>query len=201
MSWRASPTRVERDARSGRLGTAMDSGSEPQALPYVASYVLHRGGRAIARLEWRASPRQPAGWYLRRARQPARRLAVDAALEELADDTRSDHPSWRERARLAATLSTPLALDAADRALRGGLPPAPSRPLGPGVYELHVTGLDPVTLAVCCPSLSVVAAGDTSVLGGVLNNDAIRTVIRRLNLLGARVLAIFSGHAARPPLA
>src|SRR4051794_13156112 len=179
----------------------MDSGSEPQASRHVASYVLHRGGRAIARLEWRASPGQPAGWYLRRARPPVRRLVVDAALEALADDLRSDQQGWRERARLAATLSTPLALDAADRALRGGLPPAPARPLEPGVYELHVTGLDPATLAICCPDLSVIAAGDTSVLAGVLDNDAMRTVIRRLNLLGARVLAIFHDHAARPRLA
>src|SRR4051812_46062536 len=179
----------------------MDSRSEPQTSRHVAGYVLHRGGRAIARLEWRASARQPAGWYLRRAGQPARRLAVDAALDALADDAPSDPQSWRERARLAATLSTPLALDAADRALRGGLPPAPSRPLEPGVYELHVTGLDPTTLAICCPNLSVIAAGDTSVLGGLLDNNAMRTVIRRLNLLGARVLAIFPDHAARLPLA
>jgi hypothetical protein len=153
--------------------------------------VLHRGGRAIARLEWRAGPRRPPGWYLRRAGRPARRLAVDAALEARVDDARCDQQSWHERAELAAILSTPLALDAADRALRGGLPPAPSRPLEPGVYELHVIGLDAVTLAICCPSLSVSAAGDTSVLGGVLDDDAMRTVMRRVNLLGARVLAIF----------
>src|SRR4051812_9982192 len=139
----------------------MDSRSEPQASRHVAGYLLHRGGRAIARLEWRASARQPAGWYLRRAGRPARRVAVDAALDALADESPAGHHGWRERARLVATLSAPLALDAADRALRGGLPPAPSRPVEPGVYELRVTGLDPATLAICCPSLSVVAVGDT----------------------------------------
>ena len=82
---------------------AMDSGSEPQGSRQVACYVLHRGGRAIAHLEWRASARQPAGWYLRRGGRPARRLPVDPELDALAEDARLDHQGWRERARLAAT--------------------------------------------------------------------------------------------------
>jgi hypothetical protein len=160
----------------------------------VRSYELRRGGRVIGSLQWRARPRDATGWYLRRGAGPALRLAVDVGVDGLADDAISDHDSWQERADSAAALSTPLALDAADRALRGGLPPPPSRPLEPGAYELHVIDLDPATLAIVCPTLVAVAAGDTSVLGGVFDDDTMRTVIRRVNLLGGRVLAIFRGH-------
>src|SRR4051794_4067487 len=87
----------------------------------------------------------------------ARRLQLDAGLDALAD---SDSDSWHERAQLAAALSTPLGLDAADRAWRGGLPAAPARPLEPGAYELHITGLDAAMLALACPNLHVTRAGD-----------------------------------------
>jgi hypothetical protein len=157
----------------------------------VRSYELRRGGRVTGYLEWHAESRAATGWYLRRGAGPARRVVVDAGVDELARDALSDDDSWQERADLAATLSTPLALDAADRALRGGLPPPPSRPLAPGAYELHVTGLDPATLAVACPALIAAAAGDTSVLGGVFHDDEMCAAVRRVNLLGGRVLAIF----------
>src|SRR3954468_15622705 len=114
------------------------------------SYELYRGGRVIGRLEWRAFPRAATGWYLRAGARPARRLVVDAGVDELARDVQSDRDRWQERADAAATLSTPLALDAADRALRGGLQHARSGPLKAGAYELHVTGLDPGTLAIAC---------------------------------------------------
>src|SRR3954454_13911424 len=163
-------------------------------------YVLYRGGRAVARLEWRARSRTSAGWYLHRGARPARRLQVDVALDALAHDAHADSHSWHEHADLAAALSTPLALDAADRALRGGLPAAPARPLEPGVYELHVIGQDAATLALACPSLRVTRAGDTSVIAGVLDHAAMRTLIHRVNLLGARVLAIFrEAPAPRTP--
>jgi hypothetical protein len=164
----------------------------------VTSYVLYRSGRAVARLEWHARSRAKAGWYLRRRGRPARRLAVDVGLDALAHDALADSQSWSERAQGAVALSTPLALDAADQALRGGLPRAPSSPLGPGEYELHVTGLDSATLALVCPSMRVMRAGDTAVIEGRLDDPAMRVLIRRLNLLGARVLAIFRGHRARP---
>jgi hypothetical protein len=35
------------------------------------------------------------------------------------------------------------------------------------------------------------ARGDTSVTSGVLDDDAVRTIVRRVNLLGGRVWAIF----------
>jgi hypothetical protein len=173
------------------LAAAMEPGSTYDASAHVANYVLHRGGQAVALLEWRVRGRASAGRYLRRRARPARRLAVDVGLDALAGDALEDRLSRDEWAQAAAALSLPLALDAADRALRGGLPAAPSRPLEPGVYELHVTGQDAATLALACPSLRVTRAGDTSVIGGVLDDAAMRTLIRRVNLLGARVLAIF----------
>jgi hypothetical protein len=172
----------------------MGSGSTYDASGPLPGYVLYRGGRAVAHLEWRARSRASTGWYLRRGARPARRLQLDVGLDALADDAHTDSPSWHERAELAAALSTPLALDAADRALRGGLPPAPARPLDPGAYELHISGLDAAVLALACPNLDVTRAGDTSVVTGVLDDHTIGTLIRRVNLLGARVLAIFREH-------
>ena len=135
--------------------------------------------------------RQATGWYVRRRSRSARRLTVDSAVDDLARDAISDRESWQERADSAAALSTPLALDAADRALRGSLPPPPSRPLERGAYELHVSGVEPTTLAIACPTMVAAKAGDTSVLHGALDDDAMRAVICRVNLLGGRVLAIF----------
>jgi hypothetical protein len=169
----------------------MEPGSTHDASPHVSDYVLHRGGQAVARLEWRGRWRAGASWYLRRRARPARRLAVDVGLDAFAGDPLEDRLGWKQSAQAAAALSLPLALDEADRALRGGVPAAPSRPLEPGVYELHVIGMDASTLALACPSLRVTRAGDTSVIGGVLDDDAMRMLIRRVNLLGARVLAIF----------
>src|SRR4051794_38859800 len=138
----------------GRGGPpVMGSGLTYDASRPLPGYVLYRGGRAVARLEWRARSRASAGWYLRRGARPARRLQLDAGLDALAEDAHADSHSWHERAQLAAALSTPLALDAADRALRGGLPAAPARALEPGSYQLHITGLDAGVLALVCPSL------------------------------------------------
>jgi hypothetical protein len=75
-------------------------------------------------------------------------------VDELARDLLSDRERWQERADAAAALSTPFALDAADRALRGGLHDAPSGPLEAGAYELHVTGLDHATLAIAADAKS-----------------------------------------------
>ena len=152
---------------------------------------LQRGGRVVARLQWRMWPREAAGWYLKRRGRPARRLEVDAGIDALARDTRSEPESWEERADAVAFLSLALALDAADRALRAGLSASPSRPLESGRYELHVTGLDPAMPACAFPEAVAVSAGDTSVLIGTFDEHAMTAVIRRVNLLGGRVLALF----------
>src|SRR4051812_23732164 len=158
---------------------------------------LQRGGRVVARLQWRSRPRSAVGWYLQRRGRPARRLDIDAGIDALARDTSSDPGSWQARADTVAWLSTALALDAADRALRGGLSAPPARPLEPGPYELHVTGLDPAMLACAFPEAAGDATGDVSVLVGAFDGRSLAAVIRRVNLLGGRVLAMF--RAARLP--
>src|SRR3954452_4729814 len=125
---------------------------------------LHRGGRVVARLQWRSHPRDAVGWYLQRRARPARRLDIDAGIDALARDTLADPGSWDTRADAVAWLSTALALDAADRALRGGLSAPPSRPLEPGRYELHVSGLDPAMLACAFPEAAGGSGGGRSVL-------------------------------------
>src|SRR3954464_15952528 len=158
---------------------------------------LQRGGRVVARLQWRSRPRNTLGWYLQRRGRPARRLEIDAGIDALARDTVSDSGSWQARADAVAWLSTALALDAADRALRGGLSAPPARPLAPGPYELHVTGLDPAMLACAFPEAAGVSTGDVSVLAGAFDARSLAAVIRRVNLLGGRVLALFA--AAHTP--
>src|SRR3954464_1658015 len=180
---RASLSTAEPDRRGPGGPPVMGSGSTYEASRPLPGYVLYRGGRAVARLEWRARSRARAGWYLRPGACRGRRLQLDVGLDALANDAHADSDSWHERAQLAAALSTPLALDAADRALRGGLPAAPARPLEPGAYELHIIGLDAAVLALACPNLRVTRAGDTSVVAGVLDNHAIGTLVRRVNLL------------------
>src|SRR4051794_41896441 len=97
-----------------------------------------------------ARTREKPGWYLARGIRPARRLPIDIRLDELADPSLPDRQNWEQRTQ-AAALSTPLALDAADRALLGSRPPAPRGGFEPGAYELQVTGLNAVTAALSCP--------------------------------------------------
>src|SRR5215217_1882095 len=158
---------------------------------------LQRGGRVVARMEWRSHPRDAVGWYLQRRGRPVRRLEIDAGIDVLTRDTISDPGSWQARADTVAWLSTALVLDAADRALRGGLSAPPARPLEPGPYELHVTGLDPAMLACAFPEAAGVSTGDVSVLAGAFDARSLAAVIRRVNLLGGRVLALF--RAAHTP--
>jgi hypothetical protein len=85
----------------------------------------------------------------------------------------------------------PLALDAADQALRPAPTPAPSP--GSDAYGLQVTvtGLAPTTVALCCPSMHVEGTGETSIITGVFYDATLQAITRRLSLLGAHVLAIF----------
>jgi hypothetical protein len=170
--------------------------SEQPRLSPAGGFELQRGGRVVARLRWRMRPRNALGWYLERRARPPRRLEVDAAIDALARDTRMDRESWDERADALAFLSTALALDAADRALRGGLAAASARPLESGRYELHITGLDPVLPGCAFPEAAGVSAGDTSVLVGTFDDCAMTAVVRRVNLLGGRVLAMFRAAPA-----
>src|SRR3954463_15607138 len=169
---------------------------QQRSLP-VERVDLQRGGRVVARLQWRSRPRGAVGWCLRRGGGPARRLEIDFGIDGLARDTVSDPGSWQARADAVAWLSTALALDAADRALRGGLAAPPSRPLQPGRYELHCSVLEPAMLACAFPEAAGVSAGDVSVLAGAFDSRSLAALIRRVNLLGGRVLALF--RAAHVP--
>src|SRR3954453_11950875 len=129
----------------GHVGVTMPVQSGQQRSSLVE---LQRGGRVVARLQWRSHPRDAVGWYLQRRGRPARHLEIDAGIDALARDTRSDHHGWQQRADAIAWLSTALALDAADRALRGGLAAPPARPLEPGRYELT----SPAWIPRCSPA-------------------------------------------------
>jgi hypothetical protein len=169
--------------------------------PRPHRYDLHDQDRAVGRLEWRLHPRREAGWYLVCAPDAPQRLEVDPAIDELAADEHSGEHDWELSAELAAILSTALALDAAERALhpRIGVDRGRFRRLSTARrYEIYVTGLDPTLLAHAVPELPLTAVSDASVLEGELLPDAFATVIRRIELLGGRIVAVFGDepHAA-----
>jgi hypothetical protein len=156
------------------------------------AYDLFGAGRLVGRLEWRTVPRDAAGWYLAQAGQEPRRLAVDAAIDELARDRHSPTHDWDLSAELAAILSTPFALDVADQELH-------QRPSDPGRrfrrvsaarrFELYIDGVDPITLAHAVPELPLESVSDVSVLSGRLMPEAFEAIMRRISLLGGRVVA------------
>jgi hypothetical protein len=146
----------------------------------------------VGRLEWRAAPRHATGWYLAQPGQEPLRLDVDAAIDELAGERVSADHDWELRAELAAILSTPFALDAADQVLHQ----RPERVRGrfrrvraAGRFEIYVENVDPTTLAHAVPELPLESVSDLSVISGDLLPEAFEAVTRRIALLGGRVVA------------
>jgi hypothetical protein len=167
---------------------------EPHGAPRPHHYELHDHDQAIGRLEWRRHPRREAGWYLVGPSDAAQRLDVDPAIDELAADEHSDAHDWELSAELAAILSTALALDAAERTLhpRTETRRGRFRRLSTARrYEIYVAGLDPALLARAVPELPLTAVSDASVLEGRLLPDGFATVVRRIELLGGRIVAVF----------
>lgn len=157
------------------------------------SFALFQSGRRVGRLEWRTDPRTEAGWYLVLAHGAPERLSVDAAIDELASDTTTAAEQWALNAEVAAILSTPLALDTAERQLHR----RPDRRTGrfrrlhsAARYDIYVSSLDVDTLAHAIPELAVESVADVSVLSGVLLPGAFETVARRVALLGGQVLTV-----------
>jgi hypothetical protein len=156
------------------------------------AYDLFHAGRPIGRLEWRIAPRDAAGWYLVQPSGEPRRLAVDAAIDDLARDRLSPQHDWELSAELAAILSTPFALDAADRALHLRPQREPGRfrrVSGARSFELYVDQVDPITLAHAIPELPLESVSDVSVLSGKLLPEAFEAITRRIGLLGGQVVA------------
>lgn len=168
--------------------------NEPYGAPRPHRYDLHDHERAIGRLEWRLRPRREAGWYLVRPPDAPQRLTVDPAIDELAADEHSSEHDWELSAELAAILSTALALDAAEQALHPRTETRRSRFRRLNAarrYEIYVTGLDTTLLAHAVPELPLTAVSDASVLEGELLPDGFAAVIRRIELLGGRIVAVF----------
>jgi hypothetical protein len=157
------------------------------------TFVVHRDARRVGRLEWRATLRETVGWYLRRDGEPPILLDVDASIAELARDQASERHEWELSAELAAILSTPMALDAADRALYQ----RPLRQTGrfrrvraEAHFELYVSGVDAVVLSLAVPELPLESVADVTVLSGQLLPGAFQAISRRIALLGGTVVAL-----------
>jgi hypothetical protein len=157
------------------------------------AYELYEDGRPVGRLEWRARPRAAAGWYVTLPPRPPDRLNVDPAIDALARDIKSSDPDWELTAELSAILSTAMAVDATDRLLhpRAELSRRRFNRLSSGPYEIHVTDIDPHVLAHAVPELPLTAVSDVRILEGELHEDALTTALRRIALLGGRVVAVF----------
>ena len=159
--------------------------------PHV--YELYEDSRPVGRLEWRASPRSAVGWYVTLPPRPADRINVDPAIEALARDRASSDHDWELSAELSAILSTAMAVDAADRLLhpRAEFPRRRFNRLSTGPYEIHVTDIEPTVLAHVVPELPITAVSDVRILEGELHEDALTSALRRIALLGGRVVAVF----------
>jgi hypothetical protein len=167
------------------------------------AYEVYDEGRHVGRLEWRLRPRTVTGWYLTLDPRGPERLHVDPAIDDLARDKRSGEHDWELHAELAAILSTALALDAAELFLhperelqRGRFRRKPAF----GGYEIHVTGVEPAILARAVPELHLESVADVAILAGVLAGIGLETALRRIALLGGRVVAVFR-HPDDDPVA
>jgi hypothetical protein len=162
------------------------------------AYEIFDDGNHVGRLEWRLRPRSVAGWYLTIDPRAPERLHVDPAIDDLAKDKRSATHDWELHAELAAILSTALALDAAELFLH----PERELPRGRfrriptfGGYEIHVTDVDPAILARAVPELHLQSVANVVILAGVLASIGLETALRRIALLGGRVVAVFRMQA------
>ena len=169
---------------------------EPRDLAPPHAYELYEDGRCVGRLEWRARPRKAAGWYVTLPPRPPDRLNVDPAIDALARDIKSSDPDWELSAELSAILSTAMAVDATDRLLHPRAEPKRRRfnRLSTGPYEIHVTDIEPAVLAHAVPELPLTAVSDVRILEGELHEDALTIALRRISLLGGRVVAVFHGE-------
>jgi hypothetical protein len=166
---------------------------ERRGAPRSHAYDLFEDGRQVGRLEWRARPRRDVGWYVTRPGRPAQRLHVDPGIETLSRDAASPDHDWELNAELSAILSTALAVDAAERFLHPETAHGRHRfnRLSTGPYEIHVTDIDPDVLAHAVPELPLTAVSDVRILEGELHEEALKSALRRIALLGGRVVAVF----------
>jgi hypothetical protein len=165
------------------------------------AYDLFDDGRPVGRLEWRAPTRGEVGWYVTLPPRPPQRINVDPAIEALArDHTSSDH-DWELTAELSAILSTAMAVDAAERFVhpRSELARHRFNRLKTGPFEIHVTGIEPGVLAHAVPELPLTAVSDVRILEGELHEDALKSALRRIALLGGRVVAVFRSEPDSEP--
>ena len=165
------------------------------------AYELFEDSRAVGRLEWRSHPRAAAGWYVTLPPRPPDRLNVDPAIDQLARDIKL------VRQRLGAerrALGDPLHRDG-DR--RRGPPSAPARraPAPPLQPTLVRPLRDPRDghradrARPCGTRAAADAASDVRILAGELHEDALTMALRRIALLGGRVVAVLRGEPDSEP--
>lgn len=160
------------------------------------AYDLFEDGKPIGRLEWRTRSRKEVGWYVVAPPRAAQRIHVDPAIDSLARDAQSTDREWELSAELSAILSTALAVDAAERFLH----PKPLTPqrrfnrMSSGPYEIHVIDIEPDILFHAVPELPLTEVSDVRILEGELHEDALAAALRRISLLGGRVVAVFRSN-------
>ncbi len=160
------------------------------------AYDLFEDGKPIGRLEWRARSRREVGWYVVAPPRPPQRIHVDTAIDNLARDAHSSDHEWELSAELSAILSTAPAVDAAERFLHPN-PLTPRRRfnrMSSGPYEIHVIDIEPDILFHAVPELPLTAVSEVRILEGVLHEDALAAALRRISLLGGRVVAVFRSN-------
>ena len=105
--------------------------------------------------------------------------------------TGSSTPSWRRSSAPRSRSTPPSSYLHPERELpRGRFRRKPTF----GSYEIHIADVDPAILARAVPELHLESVANVVILAGELAGIGLETALRRIALLGGRVVAVFRMH-------
>ena len=155
----------------------------------------------VAYVWWEQDParRSALGWHLRDLRLPGqvRRLDVDPAIAELAEDQTRSPQAWLHDAEQLRALTLAAALRRAEGALTETLDLPESEPESPHLqgYDVYVRGLALDTVALGFPDTPVSTGGDTQVLHLRATPHDLSRTLALIAALGGRVVGVMRRDA------
>ena len=105
--------------------------------------------------------------------------------------TGTSTPSWRRSSARRSRSTPPRCTCIPSASCRAGGSGA-SRTFGS--YEIHVADVEPAILARAVPELHLESVANVVILAGELAGIGLETALRRIALLGGRVVAVFRMH-------
>lgn len=179
----------------------MEPAFERVAFEGAEAYGLRWRDRLIAYVWWEQDPmrRSALGWYLRDLRVPAqvRRLELDPAIADLAEDRQRSPRDWLDDAERLRALTLAAALRRAEGVLAETLGPATVEPTSAEAngYDVYVRGLALETLALGFPEAPVSSEDDTLVLHLRTTQEELSRAIGLISALGGRVVGLLRRDA------